>query len=148
MSATKIFKKFMTKLKDYENGPENFPYNPNLAEQVDAAIAELKAENARLKEDLYKTDHHNIQYLCRMCGCDNVEAFHGENKNLRMNIIATERALWMARAAFCGRSVEYLSGIQSHCLIGQEELYKKCEQIKQKYLKAFHKLIEKYKEYK
>ena len=65
---------------------------------VDAAIAELKVENRRLKKDLYKTDHHNIQYLCSMYGCENVEAFHGEIKNLQTKLIATERALWLARA--------------------------------------------------
>ena len=134
-------------LKSFEGGAATWAQVYKKSD-VDAAIDELKAENERLKEDLYKTDHHDIQYLCRMYGCDNVEAFHGEIKNLQTKLIATERGMWMARAAFCGRSVEYLSGIQSHCLIGQEELYKKCEQRKQKYLKVFHKLIEKYKEYK
>ena len=66
--------------------------------EVDAAIAELKVENRSLKKDLYKTDHHNIQYLCSMYGCENVEAFHGEIKNIQTKLIATERALWLARA--------------------------------------------------
>ena len=68
-----------------------------LKDEADKYIDELKTENERLK-DLYKTDHHNIQYLCRMYGCDNVEAFHGEIKNLQTKLIATERALWLARA--------------------------------------------------
>lgn len=66
--------------------------------EVNEAVAELKAENERLKADLYKTDHHNIQFQCKMYGCDNVEAFLGEIKNLQTKLIATERALWLMTA--------------------------------------------------
>jgi hypothetical protein len=75
--------------------------------EVDATIAELKAQNKRLK-----------------------------------------RALWLARANFCARSCEFFSGIMSHCLIGQEDLYKRCEKKKNKYLNAMYKCRAKAEEYK
>ena len=43
-----------------------------------------------------------------------------------------KRALWRAIALFCARSCEYFSGIMSHCLMAQDDLYKKCEEKKNK----------------
>lgn len=46
-----------------------------------------------------------------------------ENRRLR-------RLLWHAIALFCARSCEYFNGIMSHCLIGQDDLYRRCEEKK------------------
>ena len=59
-----------------------------------------------------------------------------------------KRALWRAIALFCARSCEYFSGIMSHCLMGQEDLYRRCEEKKNKYLNAMYKCRAKAEEYK
>ena len=103
--------------------------------QVDAAIAELKQKlhDAEMQADLaecavteYKID------------CDKLK---DENRRLK-------RALWRAIALFCARSCEYFSGIMSHCLMGQDDLYRRCEEKKNKYLNAVYKCRAKAEEYK
>lgn len=59
-----------------------------------------------------------------------------------------KRALWRAIALFCARSCEYFSGIMSHCLMGQEDLYRRCEEKINKYLNAMYKCRAKAEEYK
>lgn len=58
------------------------------------------------------------------------------------------RLLWHAIALFCARSCEYFSGIMSHCLMGQDDLYRRCEEKKNKYLNAMYKCRAKAEEYK
>lgn len=58
------------------------------------------------------------------------------------------RLLWHAIALFCARSCEYFNGIMSHCLMGQEDLYKRCEEKKNKYIHAMYKCRVKAEEYK
>ena len=95
------------------------------ADEVDAAIAELKQKLDDAKASAY---------------AESVDAGM-ENRRLR-------RLLWHAIALFCARSCEYFNGIMSHCLMGQEDLYKKCEEKKNKYLNAVYKCRAKEKEYK
>lgn len=119
---------------------------------VDAAFTELKEENKRLKEDLYRTDHHNIQYFCMMYGCKNVEEFHGEIKNLQTKLIATERALWLARALAISR-VDVDKYIRTHMMSkywkdGDEIFVFACEKMKTKINQAKEILIKKAEEYK
>lgn len=59
-----------------------------------------------------------------------------------------KHALWRAIALFCARSCEYFNGIMSHCLMGQDDLYKRCEEKKNKYLHAMYKCRAKAEEYK
>lgn len=105
------------------------------ADEVDAAIAELKQKlhDAEMQADLaecavteYKIDYDKLN-----------------DKNRRL-----KRALWRAIALFCARSCEYFSGIMSHCLMGQEDLYRRCEEKKNKYLHATYKCRAKMEEYK
>ena len=70
-----------------------------------------------------------------------IEELKAENRKLK-------RSLWLARAYFCARSCEFFSGIMNHCLIGQEDLYNRCEKKKNKYLNATNKCRAKVKEYK
>ena len=93
--------------------------------EVDAAIAKL---NAKL-EDVQATAY-----------AESVDDGM-ENRKLK-------RALWLARAHFCARSCEFFSGIMSHCLIGQVDLYNRCEKRMNKYLKAMYKCRAKAEEYK
>ena len=58
------------------------------------------------------------------------------------------RLLWHAIALFCARSCEYFSGIMSNCLMGQDDLYRRCEEKKNKYLNAMYKCRAKAEEYK
>lgn len=58
------------------------------------------------------------------------------------------RLLWHAISLFCARSCEYFNGIMSHCLMGQDDLHKRCEEKKNKYLHAMYKCRAKAEEYK
>ena len=51
----------------------------------------------------------------------------------------SQRALWLMRAYFCGRSSEYFSGMASRCKIGQEDFYKEVSERAQRYLRACYK---------
>lgn len=92
---------------------------------VDTAIAELKAKLESVQASAY---------------AESVDAGMRERR--------LRRLLWHAIALFCARSCEYFSGIMSHCLIGQDDLYKICEEKKNKYLNATYKCRSKAKEYK
>lgn len=96
------------------------------------AIDELQAENAELKQKL-----------------ENAKATHyAESVDAGMRERRLKRALWRAIALFCGRSCEYFNGIMSHCLMGQDDLYHRCEKKKNKYLNAMYKCKAKSEEYK
>lgn len=102
-----------------------------LKEDVDATIAELKEA---LRD-------HCTTCPVKMQEDDAVAELKNENRRMK-------RALWHAIALFCARSCEYFNGIMSHCLIGQEDLYKRCEEKKNKYLHAMYKCRKKEEEYK
>lgn len=103
-----------------------------LKEDVDAAIDELKAENSELKAKL-----------------EDVQASaYAESVDAGMRERRLRRSLWRAIALFCARSCEYFNGIMSHCLMGQEDLYNRCEKKKNKYLHAMYKCRAKIEEYK
>lgn len=102
------------------------------AAKVENVVTKLIKENEELKAKL-----ESVQASMY---CDVVDAGK-ENRRLR-------RLLWHAIALFCARSCEYFSGIMSHCLMGQDDLYKRCEKKKNKYLHAMYKCRAKAKEYK
>jgi tRNA isopentenyl-2-thiomethyl-A-37 hydroxylase MiaE len=80
---------------------------------------------------------------------ENIKATHyAEMVDAGMRERKLKRALWRAIALFCARSCEYFSGIMSHCLMGQDDLYKKCEEKKNKYLNAMYKCRAKAYNYK
>ena len=111
--------------KNFENPHDNAVYK---ATEVDSAIAELKAEINR-KEAVG-------QRWFEQC-------MEARTENVRL-----KRALWRAIALFCARSYEYFNGIMSHCLIGKEDLYRRCEEKKYKYLHAMYKCRAKMEKYK
>lgn len=92
----------------------------------------LKRENAELKAKL-----ESVQATAY---ADSVDAGMRERR--------LRRLLWHAIALFCARSCEYFSGIMSHCLMGQDDLYKRCEEKKNKYLNAMYKCRAKAEQYK
>ena len=121
--------------KDYDYDPD-FPFQSMgrfyVADEVDAAIDELKTENAELKRKL-----------------EDAKATHyAESVDAGMRERRLRRLLWHAIALFCARSCEYFNGIMSHCLMGQDDLYNRCEKKKNKYLNAVYKCRAKAEEYK
>lgn len=99
-----------------------------LKEKADEAITELKAALKESEEARYEAVADAADY-------------YQENRRLR-------RLLWRAIALFCARSCEYFNGIMSHCLMGQDDLYHRCEKKKNKYLNAMYKCKAKAEEYK
>jgi tRNA isopentenyl-2-thiomethyl-A-37 hydroxylase MiaE len=80
---------------------------------------------------------------------ENIKATHyAEMVDAGMRERRLRRALWRAIALFCARSCEYFSGIMSHCLMGQDDLYKRCEEKTNKYLNATYKCRAKMEEYR
>lgn len=96
-----------------------------LKEKVDAAIAELKQKLEDVQASAY---------------AEMVDAGMRERR--------LRRLLWHAIALFCARSCEYFNGIMSHCLIGQNDLYRRCEEKKNKYLHAMYKCRAKSEEWR
>ena len=68
-----------------------------------------------------------------------LEERNSQIAKLTENTRKLKMTLWLTREAFCGRSVEWLSGITNHCLVTQFDLYKECEKRKQKYLELSYK---------
>lgn len=102
------------------------------AEDVDAVLAEKEAAISDLKQKL-----------------ESVQAsMYADVVDANMKIRRLRRLLWHAIALFCARSCEYFNGIMSHCLIGQDDLYRRCEEKKNKYLHAMYKCRAKTEEYK
>lgn len=76
---------------------------------------------------------------------DEVDALLAEkDEEIRKN----RRAMWLARAWFCGRSSEYFSGMASRCKIGQEDFYREVSERARRYLKSSYKCRAKMEEYK
>jgi hypothetical protein len=128
------------------------------ADEVDAAIAELKAR-IQLDDD----EMAGFLDLEEECGGGDLRNYIAELKQKLEDVQASayeesvdagmrerrlRRALWHAIALFCARSCEYFNGIMSHCLMGQDDLYKRCEEKKNKYIHAMYKCRAKEKEYK
>ena len=101
-------------------------------DEMDIYIAELNAKLAEKDKEieLLKASHY----------AESVDAGMRERR--------LRRLLWHAIALFCARSCEYFNGIMSHCLMGQDDLYKRCEEKKNKYLHAMYKCRAKAEQYK
>lgn len=121
-----------------------------LKEDVDAAIDELKTEH-------HKERHEYIEMVAQLrrenaelkAKLETVQATaYAESVDAGMRERRLRRSLWRAIALFCARSCEYFNGIMSHCLMGQEDLYNRCEKKKNKYLNAMYKCRAKIEEYK
>lgn len=59
-----------------------------------------------------------------------------------------KRALYLARAWYCGRSSEYFSGMASRCKIGQEDFYREVSERARRYMKSSYKCRAKAEEYR
>jgi hypothetical protein len=121
--------------------------------EVDAVIAEKDAEIAELKQKLDKAiaerDGNQVCIDALKKKLENVQAsMYCDVVDANMENRRLKRALWIARAYFCGRSSEYFSGMASRCKIGQEDFYKKVSEKAQRYLKASYKCRAKAEEYK
>ena len=101
-------------------------------DEMDIYIAELEHKLAEKDKEL-----------------ESLKASHyAESVDAGMRERRLRRLLWHAIALFCARSCEYFSGIMSHCLMGQDDLYRQCEEKKNKYLNAMYKCRAKAKQYK
>jgi hypothetical protein len=132
----------------------------NIAE-LNAKLAEKDQEIAELKKKLMPCLNGDCILTCEV-----VEKYGKENAELEAKLEDVKashyaemvdagirerrlrRALWRAIALFCARSCEYFNGIMNHCLMGQDDLYKRCEEKTNKYLNATYKCREKMEEYK
>lgn len=101
-----------------------------LKPEADKVFAEKDKEIAELKAD-YSAE---VEELC--IEKTNVDTLEQAWKK-------SQRALWLMRAYFCGRSSEYFSGMASRCKIGQEDFYKEVIEKARRYLKACYKCQEK-----
>ena len=102
------------------------------ADEVDAVLAEKDAEIADLKQKLESVQASMYADVVDACM---------ENRRLK-------RALWLARAWYCGRSSEYFSGMASRCKIGQEYFYKEVNERARRYIQSSYKCRAKAEEYK
>ena len=117
-----------------------------LKSEVDEAIAELKA---KLDKAIAERDGNQVCLDALNKKLEDVQATaYAESVDAGMRERKLKRALWRAIALFCARSCEYFSGIMSHCLMGQDDLYRLCEEKKNKYLNATYKCRAKMEEYK
>lgn len=96
LKATEIYARFAEEVyDDFGDSPQEQEYYRK--EHADAAIAELKAENERLKGESCKlTD-----------GCLRLKQCRREKANLADELRATKRALWLARASEASKEVNY-----------------------------------------
>lgn len=109
------------------------------ADEVDAVLAEKDKDIAYWRKEY---DEETKLTDALKAEIESLKASHyAEIRRLR-------RLLWHAIALFCARSCEYFNGIMSHCLMGQDDLYKRCEEKKNKYLHAMYKCRAKAEEYK
>lgn len=149
-----------------------------LKKDVDEAIDELKTEHHKERDEYISMVHSREQTIkelnakldekeswVKMLGegeaalslelektkqkLENVQAsMYADVVDANMDNRRLRRSLWRAIALFCARSCEYFNGIMSHCLMGQEDLYNRCEKKKNKYLNAMYKCRAKMEEYK
>ena len=117
-----------------------------LKSEVDEAISEIKA---KLDKAIAERDGNQVCLDALNKKLEDVQATaYAESVDAGMRERKLKRALWRAIALFCARSCEYFSGIMSHCLMGQDDLYRLCEEKKNKYLNATYKCRAKMEEYK
>lgn len=116
------------------------------AEDVDALLAEKDEE---IDNQKWRGDEWAKSCNQKDKEIESLKASHyAEMVDAGMRERRLRRLLWHAIALFCGRSCEYFSGIMSHCLMGQDHLYRRCEEKKNKYLHAMYKCRAKAEEYK
>lgn len=116
------------------------------ADEVDAAIEELKQ---KLDKTIAERDGNQVCIDALKQKLEDAKATaYADSVDAGMRERRLRRALWRAIALFCARSCEYFSGIMSHCLMGQDDLYRRCEEKKNKYLNAVYKCRAKAEEYK
>lgn len=116
-----------------------------LAEK-DKEIARQNTEIIEAVKTIKSKDEEFVQLKQKL---DDVQASaYAESVDAGMRERRLRRALWRAIALFCARSCEYFNGIMSHCLMGQDDLYRRCEEKKNKYLHATYKCRAKMEEYK
>lgn len=125
--------------QNYLDGEINLAFEAYDANEVDALLAEKDAAIEELKQKLAEKDKE-IESLKASHYAESVDAGMRERR--------LRRLLWHAIALFCARSCEYFNGIMSHCLMGQDDLYKRCEEKKNKYLHAMYKSRAKAEAYK
>ena len=114
--------------------------------EVDEAVAELKVRNVMFHDEAKYYKAENEQLKAKL---EDVQASaYADSVDAGMRERRLRRLLWHAIALFCARSCEYFNGIMSHCLMGQDDLYRRCEEKKNKYLNATYKCQAKEKEYK
>lgn len=128
------------------------------ADDVDKAIAELKAriqldddEMAgflQLEEECGGGDLRNYIADLKAKLEDAKAGAYAEMVDAGMRERSLRRALWLARALFCGRSSEYFSGMASRCKIGQEDFYREVCERARRYMKSSYKCQAKTEEYK
>lgn len=125
----------------------------NRCEAASRDCIELSNENAKLvsKIESLKVGHRQgiaslkSYYKAKL---ESVQAsMYADVVDAGMKNRRLRRLLWHAIALFCARSCAYFNGIMSHCLIGQDDLYKRCEEKKNKYLNAMYKFRAKAKEF-
>lgn len=124
-----------------------------LKDKADEALSEKDHEIARLnteiKEAVKTMKSQDVEIMELKKKLENVQATaYADSVDAGMRERRLRRALWRAIALFCARSCEYFNGIMSHCLIGQEDLYERCEKKKNKYQHAMYKCRAKMEEYK
>ena len=125
------------------NRPEPIELENNLG--PDAVTGEIN----RVPWMAYDVDEMDLYIAEKDEEIESLKASHyAEMVDAGMENRRLKRALWRAIALFCARSCEYFNGIMSHCLMGQDDLYRKCEEKKNKYLHAMYKCRAKAEEYK
>ena len=106
------------------------------ADEVDALLAEKDKDIAYWREEYDKETQLTDALKDEI---ESLKASHyAESVDAGMRERRLRRALWRAIALFCARSCEYFNGIMSHCLMGQDDLYRRCEEKKNKYLHAMY----------
>lgn len=142
--------------EDYINSQKEYYERENADAYFAERLAEKDREIAELKQKLQdqcihcpvKEQEDDVVAELK-AKLENVQASaYAESVDAGMRERWLRRALWRAIALFCARSCEYFNGIMSHCLMGQDDLYKRCEENKNKYLNAMYKCRKKMEMYK
>ena len=125
----------------------------SLKSDVDSVIAEkdraLEYAKALTLKDIETIKEKDKEIAELKQKLESVQATaYAESVDAGMRERRLRRLLWHAIALFCARSCEYFSGIMSHCLMGQKDLYERCEEKKNKYLNAMYKCRAKAEGYK
>ena len=144
--------------KDYNNGMTAYELMEenglvNTAKMVKDTIAELKAKLAEKDDEIDKQKWRGDEWA-KACNqkdeeIESLKASHyAEMVDAGMRERRLRRALWLARAWFCGRSSEYFSGMASRCKIGQEDFYREVSERATKYMKLSYKCQARAEKYK